>query len=410
MNYKIQLLLLLGLGLCFTAHTQNLPSLVLDKNINATFSISAYDAETQEWGIAVATNNICVGNSTIYIKPGVGAFSVIAETEPEYGIRGLEALKKGLSVKEAILQTKLSDEASHYRQVAGVDAKGKAYAFTGEALKYWNGSSSSHIGKDYVVMGNQLGSEVLIEMSKAFEKAKGTLAERLLQSLIAGQDAGGQISGKQSAAIVVKGVDNEWYNQIDLRVDNAKNPMVELQTLMNYHYGRIRLNQSLYAQQEGNRQRAEQKLNEAEAMLQSWTGMYAKIALANIKLGKEDAAIDWIKKGLDENPNWSVYLPAFYVLRDNPEMKPLVNSDSFSITDWETAMVMLSNLGRELEVIALGNTLIAKKTESSYVHFLLGRSYHYEKEKEKAILHLEKALKLDPENVEAQRLLASLNE
>lgn len=404
------MLLLIGLGLCLTGHAQNLPSLVLDKNINATFSISAYDSETKEWGIAVATNNIYVGNSTIYIEPGVGAFSVIAETEPEYGIRGLEALKKGLSIKEAITQIRLTDKESHYRQVAGIDAKGNAFAFTGESLKYWNGVASSHIGKDYVLMGNQLAPEVLSEMSKAFENAKGTLAERLLESLIAGQNAGGQISGKQSAAIVVKGLHNEWYNQIDFRVDHAKNPIADLQTLMNYHYGRIRLNQSLYAQREANRQRAEQKLYEAEAMLQGWTGMYAKIALANIKLGKEDAAIGWIKKGLDENPNWSVYLPAFYVLRDHPEMKPLLNSHSFNITDWETAMGMLSNLGRELEVIALGEKLIAKKMESSHVHFLLGRSYHYEKEKDKAILHLEKALKLDPENVEAQRVLASLND
>ena len=75
-------------------YAQNLPSLLLEKNINSTFSILAYDDKAQEWGIAVATDNIYVGNSTIYIQPGIGAFSVIAETEPQYGIEGLERLKK----------------------------------------------------------------------------------------------------------------------------------------------------------------------------------------------------------------------------------------------------------------------------------------------------------------------------
>jgi uncharacterized Ntn-hydrolase superfamily protein len=409
MIYKNRIFLLV-LGICNIGISQNLPSLISDKNINSTFSIVAYDADKQEWGIAVATNNIYVGSSTVYIEPGIGAFSVIAETKPEYGIKGLEQLKNGASVKEAIQHTRENDSEAHYRQVAGIDVNGNVYAFTGESLKYWNGSASTRLGKGFVVLGNQLEDEVLSKMAVAYENTKGTLAERLLNSLVAGQNAGGQISGKQSAAVVVKGLNNEWYNQIDLRVDNSKNPIKDLQTLMNYHYGRIRLNQTLYAHREGNLKRAKQKLIESELMLNGWTGMYSKIAFANFVLGNEDAAIDWIKKGISENQNWSVYLPAFYFLRDNPEMKSIIQPDSFSVTDWETAMGMLSNLGREIEVIELAKGLTKRKIESSYLNFLLGRSYFYEKEQDKATQYLEKALKMDSENIEALRLLDSINE
>lgn len=254
-------------------------------------------------------------------------------------------------------------------------------------------------------MGNQLAENVLSEMSKTFEQSQGTLAQRLLKSLLAGQNAGGQISGKQSAAVVVKGTDNEWFNQIDLRVDNSKNPINELQTLMDYHYGRIYLNQAIYAVREGNSKRAKQKLMEAESMLNGWTGIYSRIVGAHIAMQNEDAAVDWIKKGLAENKNWSVNLSAFYFLHENPEMKSIIKPNTFGVKDWESAMGMLSNLGRELEAIELGCRLIDKKIESSYLNFLLGRSFYYEKEMDKAIKHLEKALIIDSENIEAEYLL-----
>nr|WP_299069924.1 DUF1028 domain-containing protein [uncultured Allomuricauda sp.] len=403
-NHKI-LLSITFLFSVLATYGQNLPSLLTEKNINSTFSILAYDKNSQEWGIGVATNNIYVGNSTIYIEPEIGAFSVIAETEPKYGINGLEKLKTGKSIEQAIIEVRKNDDEANYRQVSGIDAKGNVFAFTGKSLKYWNGKAGQILGENYVVMGNQLADEVLSEMSKSFENSEGTLAERLLKSLVAGQNAGGQISGKQSAAVVVKGSNNEWYNQIDLRVDNSKEPIKELQTLMDYHYGRIRLNQALFAHREGNSERAKQKLTEAESMLNGWTGMYSKIAGANIAMGNETQAINWIKKGLAENPNWSVNIPAFYFLRNNPEMKSIIQSNSFSVTDWESAMGMLSNLGQELEVIKEIKGLFKKKIESSYLNFLLGRSYFYEKEQEKAIAYLEKALKMDSENIEAENLL-----
>lgn len=391
-----------------STYAQNLPSLLKERNINSTFSILAYDENAKEWGIAVATDNIYVGNSTIYIQPELGAFSVIAETEPKYAIKGFEKLKEGKSIEIAITETKNTDPQSHYRQVSGIDAKGNVFAFTGKSLKFWNGKASQILGVNYVVMGNQLADEVLLLMSRAFESSKGTLAERLLKSLSAGQIAGGQISGKQSAAVVVKGTNNEWYNQIDLRVDNSKNPIQELQILMNYHYGRIRLNQARYAHRAGNSQRAKTKLAEAELMLDGWTGMYSRIAATNAVMGNDDKAILWIKKGLSENSNWTVNLPAFYFLKDHPEMAKLIEPKTFSTKDWESALGMLSNLGREIEIIKLSKELIKNDMESSYLYFLLGRSHFYEKEKDKAIMYLSKALNMDKENIEAHNLLKKI--
>ncbi len=408
---KLQFLLsLFSLSTSILSYAQNLPSLLTEKDINSTFSILAFDEDAQEWGIAVATDNIYVGNSTIYIEPGLGAFSVIAETEPRYAKEGLEKLKNGKSIEQAIGEVKATDDVSHYRQVSGIDANGKVFAFTGQSLHYWKGKASQILGDSYVVIGNQLADDVLSEMSKSFESSSGALAERLLESLIAGQKAGGQISGKQSAALVVKGTHSEWFNQIDLRVDHSKKPIEELKTLLAYHYGRIRLNQALYAKRNGNVERATQKLTEAETMLEGWTGMYARIAGANILMGHEDVAVDWIKKGLNENPNWSVNLPAFYMLRHHPDLKSVILPDSFGLTDWESAIGMLSNIGKEPEAITLAKELIAKKVESSYLNFLLGRSYFYEKEKNKAITYLERALKLDPNNIEAENLLDKLRE
>ena len=312
---------------------------------------------------------------------------------------------EGKSIEEAITEVRKKDNEANYRQVAGMDNKGNVFAFTGKSLKYWNGEASEIIGKNYVVIGNQLNKNVLLEMSKTFENTDGTLAEKLMKSLISGQNSGGQISGKQSAALAVKGIDNAWYNQIDLRVDNSKEPIKDLEILLDYHNGRIRLNQSIFALREGNFERAKEKLSESEVMLDGWTGMYSKIAATNIALENENQAINWIEKGLAENSNWSVNLPAFYFLKDNPKIKSIIKPNTFTIKDWETSLGMLSNMGQELEVISLAKSLIDKNLESSYLYFLLGRSYHYEKEPNEAIKFLKKAIQLDKENVEAESLL-----
>lgn len=164
------------------------------------------------------------------------------------------------------------------------------------------------------------------------------------------------------------------------------------------------MTQALYASRHGNRELAVTRLLAAEKMLAGWTGMYSKIAMAHIVLNQEDAAVHWIKKGITENAKWSVNLPAFYFLRNHPDLKGLIDSESFSSKDWQSAMMMLSNLGRENDVIEIGEMLVLMKKESAYSNFLLGRSYFYEKQNSKALKYLQKSLNIDAQNVEAINL------
>ncbi len=403
--------ILLSLFLLSTAqsiYSQNLPSLLLNRNINSTFSIIAFDKENQEWGIAVATNNIYVGNSTIYIQAGLGAFSVIAETEPAYAIRGFEQLKKGTTIQQAIDYTRQSDSESYNRQVSGIDSHGNVYAFTGPALKYWNGTSTHKTGKSYVVMGNQLADSVLSNMAKTFEQSKGTLAERLLRSLVAGQDAGGQITGKQSAALVVKGSNNEWFIQVDLRVDNSKTPFEDLQKLLNYHYGRIRINQAINAFKMMNKKRDAQLLKEAEVLTDGWNGIYSKIAMAYILSGDEGKALAVIQKALIENPQWKENLPAFYCLTNHPEMNQLIHADSFSLKNWDAAIDFMTEINRNKQSIDLAKRVLQKYPTSSFTFYLIGKAYYQDGDKESAKKNLNTALQYDKDNAEAKKLLQGL--
>jgi uncharacterized Ntn-hydrolase superfamily protein len=408
MKYIVKFLLLF-LFICKAGYSQNLPSLLLNRNINSTFSILAYDEMAKEWGIAVATNNIYVGNSTIYIQPGLGAFSIIAETEPSYAVNGFEELKKGKSIQQAIEFTKQKDAEWYNRQVSGIDAKGDVYAFTGAALKYWQGTSTHILAKSFVVMGNQLADSVLFKMKDIYQRTSGTLAERLLKSLIAGQNAGGQITGKQSAALVVKGSNNEWYNQIDLRVDNSKTPFEDLQKLLNYHYGRIMINQSIGAIKMMNKKRAEELLHQSEKMLDGWNGIYSKIAMAYIMLGDEQKAVFVIQNAITENPQWKENLPAFYCLYNHPEISRLKNEDSFTVKDWCNAIDFLIEINRNQEAVDLAEKVVKKYPSSSFLHYLLGKAYSQEGNIRLANKNVATALQLDTDNAEAKVLLAELN-
>jgi uncharacterized Ntn-hydrolase superfamily protein len=385
--------------------SQNLPSLITGRNINATFSIVGYDAGAREWGVAVATNNIYVGNSTVYIQPGLGAFSVIAETEPAYAINGFEQLRSGKSIREAIGYTMKNDSDAYLRQVSGIDSLGNCFAFTGSAWKYQKGYAGHFIGKGYVVMGNQLADSVLLRMSSTFEKTAGTLAQRLLAALIAGERAGGQVTGKQSAALAVKGANNEWFNNIDLRVDNSRDPFGDLQILLNYHYGRIRLNQAIGAIRMGNIQKGKDLLADAARMVKGWNGLQGKIALAYLLLHEEAQAVSVIRAAISDNPQWKENLPAFYLLRNDPGMKGLIDENKFGEKDWIAAVSLLDQLDRNAEMGSLAKKALQRFPSSSYLSFQLGEALLAEGRRDEAKLALQEAIRLDPANEEAVRAL-----
>src|SRR5690625_2727442 len=190
-----------------------------------TFSITARCERTGQFGIAVSTKVPAVGALCPYVKAGVGAVASQSFVNPYIGINGLKYLGEGLTakaVKERILS---EDPQPEIRQFAIVDKEGQAAAYTGEKCVGWHGHNE---GDGFVAAGNMLvGEETIKEMARIFEATSELkLSERLLQALEAGQAAGGDKRGKQSAALKV--VSTESYPLVDLRVDEHKDPVTEL--------------------------------------------------------------------------------------------------------------------------------------------------------------------------------------
>ena len=203
------------------------------KKVLATFSIVGYDPEIKDLGVAVASKFIAVGAIVPWAKAGVGAIATQALANVSYGPRGLELLSKGYGAKKVVEILVSNDPLRDERQVGIVDFKGEAAAFTGRKCFEYAGHI---VGDGYAVQGNILtGPEVLEEMAKAFETTKGELVDKLLAALEAGDRAGGDRRGKQSAAILVvreKGGYGGYTDRyVDLRVDDHKEPVLELKRL-----------------------------------------------------------------------------------------------------------------------------------------------------------------------------------
>lgn len=190
-----------------------------------TFSISARCKRTGMLGVAVSTAVPAVGGICPFIKPGVGAISTQSWVNPYLGIDGLELLEGGLDARQALDRLLADDPGREVRQVGIVDAKGCVAAFTGSDCVDWAG----HImGDDFTVQGNMLvGPATIEQMAIAAERsATLSLPERLMLVLEAGQAAGGDKRGRQSAALKVYNF--ELFPWLDLRVDEHRNPVAEL--------------------------------------------------------------------------------------------------------------------------------------------------------------------------------------
>ena len=202
----------------------------------ATFSIVAFDPETGDLGVAVASRVFGVGNHVPWAEAGVGAVATQAAMNGGYGPRGLELLRQGLTAQEVV--DKLLGEDSfprkEGRQMAVVDANGNIAVFTESAANEWK----RHIkGATYSVQGNILaGRHVAEAMARAFENTKGELAERLYAALKAGDDAGGDRRGRQSASVMVvrKGGGSSLNNDrlCYINVDDNPDPLRELGRLL----------------------------------------------------------------------------------------------------------------------------------------------------------------------------------
>ena len=202
-----------------------------------TFSIVACNLDEQTWGVAVASKFPAVGAVVPFAEANVGAVATQSFANTSFGPRGLEWMAKGLSAQKALDQLLVDDPDRELRQVGLVDSEGGSATFSGNGCFAWAGGVA---GKGYAIQGNILASgKVVPAMEKAFLKAKGNLPTRLYAALLAGDRAGGDKRGRQSAAIyVVKpkggygGYLDRW---LDYRVDDHEDPVPRLGELLAMH-------------------------------------------------------------------------------------------------------------------------------------------------------------------------------
>lgn len=203
----------------------------------STFSIVAYDPETKELGIAVQSKFIAVGAVVPWARAGVGAVATQAFANTTYGPQALERLAKGEKPEDIVKALTEADEGRAQRQLGIVSANGESATFTGEKCNAWAGGVK---GENYCCQGNILAGEAVVKnMEKAFLETKGVLAERLIAALQAGQDAGGDTRGMQSAALLIVregwGYGGQSDRYRDLRVDDHAEPITELKRIYGLH-------------------------------------------------------------------------------------------------------------------------------------------------------------------------------
>ena len=202
-----------------------------------TYSIVAFDEETGELGVAVQSHWFSVGFLVPWAKAGVGAVATQSFVKVDYGPEGLNRMKNGQSAEEALNSLLAEDEGEAVRQVAMIDVKGSVAAHTGTKCIY---AAGHQIGKNYSVQANLMEKEtVWPSMANAFERSNGDLAEKMMAALEAAEAEGGDIRGKQSAAmLIVSGNPTgiPWKDVVmDIRVDDHAEPLKELKRLIRIH-------------------------------------------------------------------------------------------------------------------------------------------------------------------------------
>jgi uncharacterized Ntn-hydrolase superfamily protein len=203
----------------------------------ATFSIVAYDPHDQAWGIAVASKFPAVGAVVPWATAGVGAVATQSYANTTYGPHGLELMAAGKSAQETLDQLVSDDAERDSRQAGIVDASGRAATFTGKECLAWAGGTT---GEHFAAQGNILtGPETIEAMVAAYLGTQGDLPARLLASLLAGDRAGGDRRGRQSAALFVVKPDGGYagYNDrwMDYRIDDDEDPVPRLAELVELH-------------------------------------------------------------------------------------------------------------------------------------------------------------------------------
>lgn len=297
-----------------------------------TYSIVARDAETGEMAVGVQSHWFSVGSIVSWGKPGVGVVATQSFVNPAYGPKGLALMEEGISPSEALKILLAEDEGREYRQVAFLNAEGQSAAHTGDKCV----EAAGHLtGENFSVQANMmLKNTVVPAMAKAFkENANLPLAERVLKAMQAAEAEGGDIRGKQSAALIVVGaekVNNPWEEKkIDLRVDDHAEPLVELERLLKVARAYEFMNRGDLAMEAEDVDKALEEYGSAMKLfpdnleMQYWTA----VALANS--GRMEEAKPIFKSIFEKDKNWKEMtkrLPASGLLNiSEKELELLIN-------------------------------------------------------------------------------------
>ncbi|HVX33907.1 MAG TPA: DUF1028 domain-containing protein [Solirubrobacterales bacterium] len=268
-----------------------------------TYSIVAFDPDTRECGVAVQSHWFSVGGLVTWGEPGVGAVATQAVVEPAYGPRGLQRMRSGRSAPEALAELVAADELGAARQVAMVDARGGVAAHTGSDCMPFAGQA---VGHHHSCQANLMRTAAVWDaMSAAYLGASGSLAERLLDALDAGEAAGGDLRGRQSAAILVVGAQGEsWQRLVDLRVEDHEDPLGELRRI-------VRLGGSYALMREADETFvAGDKARSADLYVQAWEGTPENhelkfwAALALVERGEPERGTALLRESIDDHPGW----------------------------------------------------------------------------------------------------------
>ncbi|MDB9976329.1 DUF1028 domain-containing protein [Flavobacteriaceae bacterium] len=272
-----------------------------------TYSIVAKDANTGEMAVGVQSHWFSVGTLVSWGKSGVGVVATQSFVNPSYGPNGIELMENGVSAEEALKNLTDKDEGRDFRQAAMLDVNGSVNAFTGEKCIE---SAGHFVGKNFSVQANMmLNDKVIPAMKKAFQDNSNLpLAERIIKVFEAAESVGGDIRGKQSAALIVVGAEktsNVWEDKkIDLRVDDSSNPIKEIKRLLKAHRAYDHMNKGDLAIEENDMDKALSEYGKAQVLFPENHEMSFWKAIALLNNGKKEAARPILKKVFKENPNW----------------------------------------------------------------------------------------------------------
>ncbi|MDJ0698636.1 MAG: DUF1028 domain-containing protein [Woeseiaceae bacterium] len=291
----------------------------------STYSIVARDAETGQLGVAVQSHWFSVGSVVTWAQPGIGAVATQSFVDPAYGPLGLELMRAGKSADEALTALLAADEHKNVRQVGMVDANGVVANHTGaDAIV----EHCHDAGEQFTVQANLMWKSTVCDaMKKAYLSAEGDLAERLMLALEAAEGEGGDIRGKQSAAILVVSADRSqpaWGGRvIDLRVEDHEDPLTELRRLLVLARGYKLMTDGDDFVTAGDIEAAKRAYADAEQLMPENHEAIFWHAVTLADVGQLDEALPMFGQAFEMWPLWKELvprLPGSGLLPDDPEL------------------------------------------------------------------------------------------